>query len=41
MENKNYELADQIREELKLQKVIIKDTKEGTTFEVLRWMEYY
>ncbi|MBR3897837.1 MAG: cysteine--tRNA ligase [Bacilli bacterium] len=35
-EDKNYKLADEIREELKLQKVIIKDTREGTTFEVLR-----
>lgn len=34
--SKNYELADKIREELLEMKVIIKDTREGTTFEVRR-----
>lgn len=33
--NKDYVLADSIRDELKNMNVIIKDTKEGTTFEVL------
>ena len=33
---KNYELADKIREELLSKGVIIKDTREGTTFEVQR-----
>lgn len=31
---KNFERADQIREELKNKNIIIKDTREGTTFEV-------
>ena len=31
---KNYALADEIREELLSKKIIIKDTREGTTFEV-------
>ena len=34
-ENRDYALADQIREELKNMNVVIKDTKEGTTFEIL------
>ncbi len=34
-QNKDYTLADQIREELEQQKVIIKDTKEGTIYEVI------
>ena len=34
-ENKDYALADQIREELKNMNVVIKDTKEGTTFEII------
>ncbi len=34
-ENKNYALADQIREELKLKNIIIKDSREGTTYELL------
>lgn len=33
--NRDYALADQIREELKNMNVVIKDTKEGTTFEIL------
>lgn len=33
---KNYELADQIRDELLEKNIIIKDTREGTTFEI-RW----
>ena len=32
--NKNYELADQIRNELLEMGVILKDTREGTTFEI-------
>lgn len=32
---KNFALADQIREELKNKNILIKDTREGTTFEVL------
>ncbi len=34
--NKDYEKADQIREELLKQSIIIKDTREGTTFEIQR-----
>lgn len=34
-DNKDYALADSIREELKNMNVIIKDTREGTTFEIL------
>ena len=33
--NKNYELADNIRKELEEKNIIIKDTREGTTFEIL------
>ena len=33
--NRDYALADQIRDELKNMNVVIKDTKEGTTFEIL------
>ena len=33
---KNYELADQIRDELLEKNIILKDTREGTTFEI-RW----
>ena len=32
--NKNYELADQIRNELLEKKIILKDTREGTTYEI-------
>lgn len=32
--NKDYEKADQIREELKAKNIIIKDTREGTIFEI-------
>ena len=32
---KNYELADKIREELQSKGIILKDTREGTTFEVM------
>ena len=32
--NKNYELADQIRNELLEKNIILKDTREGTTYEV-------
>ena len=32
--NKDYVLADQIREELLEKKIILKDTREGTTFEI-------
>ena len=31
---KKYELADSIREELLSKNIVIKDTREGTTFEV-------
>ena len=31
--NKNYELADQIRKDLEEKKILIKDTREGTTYE--------
>ena len=31
---KNYELADSIRDELLEKNIIIKDTREGTTFEI-------
>ena len=34
-ENRDYALADQIREELKNMNVVIKDTREGTTFEII------
>lgn len=33
--NKDYALADKIREELKDMNVVIKDTREGTTFEII------
>ncbi len=33
-QNKDYEKADQIREELQKQNIILKDTREGTTFEI-------
>ena len=33
-ENKNYELADNIRKELEIKNIIIKDTREGTIYEV-------
>ena len=33
-ENKNYALADEIRKELEEKNIIIKDTREGTTFEI-------
>lgn len=33
-ENKNYELADNIRKELESKNIIIKDTREGTIYEV-------
>ena len=33
--NKNYELADQIRQNLLAKNIVIKDTREGTTFEVI------
>ena len=33
--NKNYELADSIRKELEEQGIILKDTREGTTFEIV------
>ena len=32
--NKNYELADSIREELERDGIILKDTREGTIYEV-------
>lgn len=32
--NKNYELADQIRKELEEQNILLKDTREGTTYEI-------
>ena len=32
--NKNFELADQIRNELLEKHIILKDTREGTTYEV-------
>ena len=31
---RNYELADQIRKELEQKGILIKDTREGTTYEV-------
>ena len=34
-ENKDYALADKIREELLNKKVVLKDTREGTSFEIL------
>ena len=34
--NKNYALADEIRESLKEKNIIIKDTREGTTFEIIK-----
>ncbi len=36
--DKNFELADKIREELLKKNIIIKDTREGTKYEV-KWME--
>ena len=33
-ENKNYELADKIREELLSKNIVLKDTREGTTYEI-------
>ena len=35
-QNKDYERADQIRDELLEKNVIIKDTREGTTFEITK-----
>ncbi len=34
--NKNYALADEIRESLKEKNIIVKDTREGTTFEIIK-----
>ncbi len=34
--NKDYALADEIRESLKEKNIIIKDTREGTTFEIIK-----
>ena len=34
--NKNYELADSIRNELLEKGIILKDTREGTTYEVIK-----
>ena len=34
--NKNYELADSIRTELLEKGIILKDTREGTTYEVIK-----
>ena len=34
--NKNYDLADSIRKELEEKGVVLKDTREGTTFEVIK-----
>ena len=34
--NKDYALADQIREELQNKGIILKDTREGTTYEVIK-----
>jgi len=33
--NKDFEQADKIREELKEKGIIIKDTREGTVFEII------
>ena len=33
--DKNFALADSIRDELKQQGILIKDTRQGTTFEIL------
>ena len=33
--NKDFILADSIREELKSKGIIIKDTREGTSFEII------
>ena len=35
-QNKDYETADAIRDELLKQNIIIKDTREGTTFEIIK-----
>ena len=35
-QNQDYERADQIRDELLAKNVIIKDTREGTTFEITK-----
>lgn len=35
-QNKNYSLADSIREELKNKGIIIRDTKDGTIYEIIR-----
>ena len=35
-ENKDYKKADEIREELLKQNILLKDTKEGTTFELIK-----
>ena len=34
--NKDYDLADQIRKELEEKGIIIKDTREGTTYEIIK-----
>ena len=34
LQNKNYDLADQIRKELEEKNIFLKDTREGTTFEI-------
>ena len=36
---KKYDLADRIRGELEEKKVIIKDTREGTIYEVQKWTD--
>ena len=35
-QNKDYELADSIRKELQEQGIILKDSREGTTYEVVK-----
>ena len=35
-QNKNFELADKIRDELLNEGIIIKDTREGVTYEVIK-----
>ena len=41
-QNKDYALADSIRSELEEKGIILKDTREGTIYEVRKWLlKYY
>lgn len=36
---KNYDLADKIRKELMKNNIVIKDTREGTVYEIIKWTD--